>query len=105
MRLTSFGHSNSSLYLRTHVDIENGITVTSPEFFGASKTKYETFGLAYSVEDDGADRKGVIPARFRHHFLLIATFSCLLPSLFEANTYMHGLSRKRLSAPGMDGEI
>jgi hypothetical protein len=76
MRLTSFGHSNSSLYLRTHVDIENRITVTSPELFRASKTKYETFDLAYLVEDADAGRKGVIPARFRHHFLLIATFSC-----------------------------
>ena len=63
--LTSFKHANTSLYLRTHVDIENGIAVTSPELFGTSKTKYESFDLAYSVEDNGADRKGVIPARFK----------------------------------------
>jgi hypothetical protein len=37
VRLTSLEHSNSSLYLRTHVDIENGITVTSPELFGLQK--------------------------------------------------------------------
>lgn len=103
--LTSLKHTSTSLHLRTYVDIENGIAVTSPELFGTSKTKYETFDLAYSVEDDGVDRKGVIPARFRHHFLIIATFSCLLSSLFEPNTYMHGLSGRRLSARGMDGGI
>ena len=103
--LTSFKHANTPLYLRTQVDIENGIAVTSPELFGTSKTKYEAFDLAYSVEDDGADRKGVIPARFIHHFLIISTFSCLLSSLFEPNTYMHGLSGRRLSARRMDGGI
>jgi hypothetical protein len=103
--LTSFKHANTSMYLRTHVDIENGITVASPELFGSSQNKYETFDFAYSVEGDGTDRKGVIPARFRPHFFIIATFSCLFSSLFEPKACTRGLSGRRLSARGMDGGI
>jgi hypothetical protein len=76
--LTSFKHANTFMYLRTHVDIKNGIAVTSPELFETSQNKYETFDLAYSVEDDGTDRKGFVPARFRHHFLILATFFMLV---------------------------
>lgn len=91
------------MYLRTHVDIENGITVTSPEFFGTSQNKYETFDLAYSAEDDGSDRKGAIPAQFRHHSFITATNLRLLSSLFEPKACTHGLSGRQLSVRGMDG--
>jgi hypothetical protein len=37
---------------------ENGITVISPKLFRTSRNKYETIGLAYSIEDAGLNKTG-----------------------------------------------